>query len=403
MESIKSDITIIGAGPAGLSSAIYAGRRGANIIIIEMKREIGVPIQCGEFLPSPIEIKEILPNARHTDLLIKYPSSIILNKINHVRLYSPNGIEYKIKFNGVVIDREKYDKWLAKEAIKLGAKLFLNTKAVKIEDNRVYIKGPKTDRLIRSEVIILASGAASKLRSGIVPKLEDNNFSVVSQQVMGGVNLDAASVYMLSGVKYAPGAYGWVIPRGSDEANVGTGIRKPYVKGGKSVNDYLYDLIYKNPIVSKITKNSCPLSIVGGIVPSAPPLESAVHKNIMLVGDIANMVIAFIGAGVPPAVISGSIAGEVAAQAVINIDIIHEYNIKWRKEIGEELKRGYLIRRMMDPILKNDRLIEAALEMLGERYLSEIIRARIPKVIRCLYNMYDRIMKFGVRDVFLKI
>ena len=47
----QCDILIIGAGPAGSSAALKAAQEGARAILIEQKKEIGVPVQCAEYIP----------------------------------------------------------------------------------------------------------------------------------------------------------------------------------------------------------------------------------------------------------------------------------------------------------------------------------------------------------------
>ncbi len=45
------DVTIIGAGPCGTTAARYAAE-DANVLLIEKKTVVGVPVQCASFLRS---------------------------------------------------------------------------------------------------------------------------------------------------------------------------------------------------------------------------------------------------------------------------------------------------------------------------------------------------------------
>ena len=88
------ELTVIGLGPGGGSTLYYAAKHGVKAIGLDKRREIGVPIQCGEFIPQNHMYKEILPNAKHIDLLTSFPKYIIRNTIKSVSLYSPKGREY---------------------------------------------------------------------------------------------------------------------------------------------------------------------------------------------------------------------------------------------------------------------------------------------------------------------
>ena len=57
----RYDVIVIGAGPAGSTTAYYAAKNQLNVLILDKKKEIGYPVQCGEFLPAVDEIRDILP------------------------------------------------------------------------------------------------------------------------------------------------------------------------------------------------------------------------------------------------------------------------------------------------------------------------------------------------------
>lgn len=389
------DILVIGGGPAGLSAAYSAAEKGAKVLLVEKKREIGVPIQCGEFMPSPSEIPDILPDAVHIRLLEGYPDDVVLNRTRSIAIYSASGKPYIIPFEGYVIDRERFDKWIARLATKAGAKILLSTTAIGIDDSTVklYIEGEK--RSITYKVAIIASGAGTQLLDAmpIKPKLTEYDYSPVHQWVMSGIDVDPGVVEMYSGTRYAPGTYAWIIPRSSDLANVGLGVREPFNRDKVSIKEYLRRFIYEHPIASGKLKEGSPLSSVGGIVPAGPPLKTAVWKRVIVIGDAANMTIASIGAGVPTGVISGEIAGIIASEYIDKGSSLGRFDELWKKEIGGPLNNGYKIRLMMDPVLKRDDLMDIALEMMGERLLSEIIRCRIPKLLNALYPILAGLMR----------
>ena len=44
----KCDILVIGAGPAGSMAARTAAQQGVDVLMIEKRQEIGVPVRCAE-------------------------------------------------------------------------------------------------------------------------------------------------------------------------------------------------------------------------------------------------------------------------------------------------------------------------------------------------------------------
>ncbi len=42
------DVVVVGAGPAGSAAAIRAAEKWLNVLLIEKRQEIGVPVRCAE-------------------------------------------------------------------------------------------------------------------------------------------------------------------------------------------------------------------------------------------------------------------------------------------------------------------------------------------------------------------
>jgi digeranylgeranylglycerophospholipid reductase len=73
----KYDVVVVGAGPAGSTTALYAAKNDLEVLILEKKKEIGYPVQCGEFLPSADEMKRIMPNVNNQEELFSLDDSLI--------------------------------------------------------------------------------------------------------------------------------------------------------------------------------------------------------------------------------------------------------------------------------------------------------------------------------------
>jgi len=393
----KYDLIIVGLGPAGASLLYSASKYGLKVLGIDRRREIGVPIQCGEYIPSYDEFKILLPKTpdKYLEVFRNIPQRIILNRTNKVKLYTPYGTEYKADFNGMVIDREAFDKWLVSMGIRNGGEVIINSRVYKLGmDGEVYIRYKGMEKVFRGDVVGLASGAASPLLDQVGLYRENNEYNLghVIQYLMAGIDVDRDSVEMYAGNRYSPGAYAWIIPRGDDTANVGLGIRYPYTSEKISLQEYLDRFIYKHPIASKILSKGSPLSIISGIVPVAPPSKKTVSGRFISLGDAANHVIASLGAGIVTSVIVGLIAGEAVFKHILDGYPLKHYEDMWHKYIGNVLEDGYKIRLAIDILTRSDKLIEYGMKILGNKYMWNLVYTKSPKGVN-LVSVIEKIAR----------
>src|SRR5207237_8843174 len=85
-----------------------------------------------------------------------------------------------------------------------------------------------------------------------------------------GVEQDVAELYM--DPRYSPGGYGWIIPKGHGRANVGIGIREPYVRREWQIRDLLTGLMEKNKVEANRMKGVKTVSLIGENVRVGAPL-----------------------------------------------------------------------------------------------------------------------------------
>src|SRR3990172_5716920 len=117
------DVAVVGAGPAGSTAARYAARNGLRVLLLEKRREVGVPVQCGEYVAKNEEVARLFPTVRALEELMEVPRQTAEGDTPIIRIYSPAGRRYDIPFRGYTVRRDRMDQELADQAVSLGADL----------------------------------------------------------------------------------------------------------------------------------------------------------------------------------------------------------------------------------------------------------------------------------------
>ncbi|MBC8225475.1 NAD(P)/FAD-dependent oxidoreductase [Candidatus Bathyarchaeota archaeon] len=356
------DVIVVGAGPAGSSAARAVAERGLEVLLVDRELEIGVPDKCGEFVPSLKEMRRLAPHANDLENYFDPPRDLIVNRTKYVRFVFPNEKEISVEFEGVVVERKLFDKHLANEAARAGADIATSVKVMDLLEGGRGVKVKTLSGLVelKSKVVVAADGAYSLVarRAGLPVSNNPLDYGVGFQYEMVNVDHDPDYVDMYIGEDVAPGTYAWIIPKGSDVANVGTGVRVPYVKRGLNVRDYQRNFVEKHPVASPKLRNAKPTAVKAGCIPVGGPIKEMSAGNVLAVGDAGGHTIPTVPGGIPPGLVCGSIAGQVVASHVLEGKSLSEFDGAWREQMGKTLENSLRIRKMSDVVFKNARMID---------------------------------------------
>ncbi|MCL4325447.1 MAG: NAD(P)/FAD-dependent oxidoreductase [Candidatus Thermoplasmatota archaeon] len=391
MEDIKCDIVVVGGGPAGSMTAKWAAMHGSDVLVIEKRQEIGSPVRCGEGI------------SKHwiSDVGIRIDNKWIANEVEGARIFSPSlkhiVVNEKMAGNevGYMIERDQFDKALAVDAAKAGARYMVKTSAVGLlKDGNNKLIGVKAKHMgehfnIFAKLIIGADGFESQVGrwAGINTILRVNDVESCLQYRMAGIECDTrySDFYLGSA---APGGYVWVFPKGDGVANVGIGIQLKYLKHKSETKTYLDNFIKKMPGLKK----GKIIDMVAGAVSVSQPLKEVTKDNIMLVGDSGRMIDPLTGGGIASACIAGKIAGNVAAEALESRDFskqfFQKYEKGWRAELEEKFYRNWMAKERLSVIddITFDKLADilqdVKLEKLTAHNLLKVVKERYPEVVK---------------------
>lgn len=335
----KYDIGIVGAGPAGSLTAKFAAENGADVLMLDKRKELGVPVQCGEALSEEALI----------DLDIDPDPRWAVNKIDSTKLISPSGKVVEITQGsaakiGYILDRKVFDEDMAIRAVRAGSDIKVNTFVDGLIQNDgiegVSFNSNDGNGEVRADLVVAADGVTSKTArwAGFDTTLGPMEIESGSQFKMVGIDIENQhSMDFYFGSELAPGGYVWIFPKGEDVANVGIGVLPG--RSEKPSIEYLRDFVSSRP---ELEKGKIVEVNVGG-VPVSGPLDKTVADDILIVGDAARFVNPMTGGGINFAMKTGKIAGEVAAAAVsegnTSEERLMEYEERWREEIGDKLEK----------------------------------------------------------------
>ncbi|MFW9795501.1 MAG: geranylgeranyl reductase family protein [Candidatus Thorarchaeota archaeon] len=373
------DIAIVGAGPAGSSVAKVTARNGLRTIVFDRRSTVGVPIQCGELIPSPREAKNLFPNSKRMPRVVHIPPKFITNKTRCIRLISPNGTTYEFPFEANIVDRAKFDEHLTLQAEEVGAEFhYSSTVKSRNKTNELAIRTHQSFTTKKAGIIVGADGAQSIVGKSLGSSYmhAEADLSASLQYVMSGTDVDPTVVEMYFGEKIAPGGYSWVIPKGDGIANIGFGMRRSIATDDTSLQTYLKRFVHKT--LATVLMNAKIESRIGAIIPVGGPLPRTWSKNVILVGDAAGHVMASNGGGIPTALCGGEIAGDVISNHFHTNISLSEYEENWRDEFGRELETALRVLRIADNVMPSDRLTDICMKLAGVRFLEPLIRCRLP-------------------------
>src|SRR2546425_3867514 len=121
------DVIVVGSGPAGATAARYAARRGLKVLLVDKRKEIGVPVQCGEYVAHNEEVRAIFPTVTELEDLMEVPYRVREVDTPVIRIWSPRGRRYDVPFRGFTVRRDRMEQRIVAPAVREGAELMNET------------------------------------------------------------------------------------------------------------------------------------------------------------------------------------------------------------------------------------------------------------------------------------
>jgi digeranylgeranylglycerophospholipid reductase len=353
----ENRIIVVGAGAAGSHAALEASRNGSKVVLLEEHPQVGVPSHCSGVVSlnglSMLGIESQPAFAQRT----------ILGAVFHPPKGDPLELRTKQPV-ALIINRARFDQYLAKKAVAAGVELHTKTRVSRFErysDKTVGVSVQEGPRF-KGSVVIDASGAGSRLpeQAGLQTPDWDQLLPGLQYEITDTAK-QGDMVELFFGSHRAPGFFAWSIPTGDHSARVGLASRKSNVK--KLLDDLVKEYWPKSTVEG--TKS--------GSVLVSGPIDKCWSENFLVVGDAASQVKQTTGGGIIIGGYSGILAGRAAANAAKapqeeRWKFLMQYDREWREKFGSDLRRMGIAHRLFAGLSDEtlNRLFEGVREYLPE-------------------------------------
>ncbi len=339
----KTDVLIVGGGPAGAVLGQLLKEKGTDALIIERFGHNRDKICAGGL---SIGISRLLPgylgNFKRTEynkLTISYKDKFIKSSTNK-----------KTFMYGVM--RSEFDEFLRSDL-----NVHYNETFKEFETHKGGIT-VKTDKdVYDAKFLIGADGVGSRVShlSGLAPK---KRFIVAEEKEIlsnRAINRKEAKVYL--GYNFL--GYGWAFPK-EKVISVGVGSLKKYFKKGVS-----------NKILNGGKIKIYPISIWGG-------MEKVTNGRIALIGEAANLVDPFSAGGIYPAILSSHLLATAIGNSLTSGKTdLSLYNELLEKLLYPELTYALFLSKMFYPFISvikryiiKESTLNLSVELASKGYIS---------------------------------
>lgn len=339
-ETREADVIVVGAGPAGSTTAYYLAQAGLNVLLLE-KTSFPREKVCGDGL-TPRAVKHLI----NMGVDLSAPGWI---RNKGLRIYG-GGTRLELPWPelashpdfGLVRTRYDFDQILADRAVKAGAHLHQNTNVTgPVVDERTgritgvtavqsqggeSNGGEKQTVTFSAPLVVAADGNSSRLSLAMgLRKREDRPMGVAVRRYYESPRHE--DDYLESWLELwdkdpagnpvlLPG-YGWVFGVGDGTSNVGLGL----LNTSKNFQNTDYRQMLKRwtagmPQEWQFTEEHAKGPIRGAALPMGFNRQPHYTRGLLLVGDAGGMINPFNGEGIAYAMESGEFAAGVIVQAL---------------------------------------------------------------------------------------
>lgn len=394
LDSITTEVLVVGGGPAGSAVAIGLARAGHDVVVVE-KRPEARHKSCGDAL-TPRAVAELA-------LLGVDPSRLGAHRLSGVRMLHagraldvPWPKDARCEADGVALRRPILDERLRAVAAESGARVLMGHEATTPLAERGFVRGatvnviersdPGDDRSdpdtrdIHARFLVIADGANSRFGRELgTSRRRDWPYAIALRSYFESPSSAEPWIEASLGLPDSAGrpiaGQGWVIPLGDGTVNVGVAVLST-ARDVKTINTPRLLGTFASSVAERWEFDAdLPLKAATRLrLPLGGSVQPTMGPTFLVVGDAAGSANPLNGDGVDAALLTGRLAATVLADALANGSSTTLQ--RYPQMISDELDRFNKVGRLTNRFLGSPRLLGPALRIAlrNERTMGAALR-----------------------------
>ncbi|MBY9000589.1 MAG: FAD-dependent oxidoreductase [Candidatus Heimdallarchaeota archaeon] len=348
------DVAIVGAGPAGCAAALILARAGIETVVLERGQYPGAKNVSGAALYGPV-LHNLVPN--YWEDRASFERHLTTKKITLLSDARSTTIDVDLRdfnqtpYNGITVQRPKFDRWLAKKAEEAGAIILPDSMVDDFVWEEKQIVGVKSgNEVLRAKLVIIAEGANHILteKANLAKHPHARHYAIAMKETYELPKKQIEERFHITGTEGVSNeilGHSRGIPGGgffyTNENTLSFGLilnAKTLTEKKLKAPEVLED--FKNhSYIRKLLKDAKMVEYSAHMIPEGgfKHLSKLYGNGVLVVGDAAGMVLnaGLYIEGINFALESGRIAGEAAKQILETNDFTKRSTKIYKKELKQ--------------------------------------------------------------------